>query len=67
MLYGFFLGEELARHAVSPILARLFQLAATNSLRIDIAKMNSWEQIQSIAVRLLQGDFKGKVILKVDP
>lgn len=65
MLYGFFLGEELARQAVSPILAQLFQLVASNSLQVDIAKLDSWEHIQSIAVRLLQGDFKGKVVLKV--
>ncbi|MEH6305549.1 zinc-binding dehydrogenase [Olivibacter sp. CPCC 100613] len=65
MLYGFFLGEELSRQAVSPMLNELFQLVATNKLQVDIATLDSWENIQSIALRLLQGGFKGKVVLKV--
>ncbi len=62
-LYGFILFHEVLAHPASDGLARLAQMVAAGELRPLIEVEAPWEQIGTVAQRLLDREFVGKAVL----
>jgi NADPH:quinone reductase-like Zn-dependent oxidoreductase len=65
-LYGFIIFHELRRQPAHEDLGRLAALVAAGRLRPHITVEASWSEIGAVAQRLLERDFPGKAVLRVD-
>lgn len=64
-LYGFFLGEELARQSAASDLSLLARLTADRKLTPRIEVEAPWTEIDTVARHLLERKFSGKAVLHV--
>lgn len=64
-LYGFYLGEELARHSVADDLGLLARLVADGRLAPRIEAEAPWTDIEDVALRLMERKFSGKAVLHI--
>jgi NADPH:quinone reductase-like Zn-dependent oxidoreductase len=65
-LYGFIIFHELRRHPAREDLERLAALVAAGRLQPYIAVEQSWSEIGPVAQRLLERDFPGKAVLRIE-
>ena len=65
-LYGFILFDELTRKPACRGLERLSLLLAEGKLRPHIDLEARWDQVASVAERMLNREFAGKVVLHVE-
>lgn len=65
VLYGFFLGNELARVAAAPLLANLLEKLRLRQLSPTNVIVGNWREADTIAQAVFRGELNGRAVLKV--